>query len=58
MIFENASENCFKTLQIYFVDIWNVLQNQDYLFVISEWPYDNSKEFYRRKTKSFQFLQK
>ena len=58
MIFENASEKCFQTLQIYFVDIWNVLQTQGYLSVTSEWPYDNSEEFYRRKTKSFHFLQK
>ena len=58
MIFDNASENCFQTLQIYFVDIWNVFQTQGYLSVTSEWPYDNSEEFYRRKTKSFHFLQK
>ena len=43
---------------MYFIGIRNVVQTQDYLSVTSEWSYDTFGEFYRRKTKSFEFLQK
>ena len=56
--FKNGSENIFYRLQRYFVDMCNVFQARGYRLVTLKWSYDTSVEVYRRKTKSFHFLQK
>ena len=56
--FKNVSENISYRLHTYFVDMWNVLQDLGYRLVTLKWSYDTSGEFYRPKTKSFEFLQK
>ena len=55
--FKNGSENIFYRLHTYFVDMWNVLQTRGYRLVTLKWSYDTPVGFYRRKTKSFHFLQ-